>query len=36
MHDDPLAYRLTSVLYRQIMVIFAHRLVAINRPGQFG
>ena len=35
MHDDALAERLTRVLAREIAVGFAHRLVAVNRPGQF-
>ena len=33
--DDALAERLALVLGGEIMVVLAHRLVAIDRPGQF-
>ena len=34
-HDDALAERLALVLGGEIVVVLAHRLVAVDRPGQF-
>ncbi len=34
-HDDALAERLALVLDGEIVIVLAHRLVAVDRPGQF-
>ena len=34
-HDDALAERLAVVLDGEIVIVLAHRLVAVDRPGQF-
>ncbi len=35
MHDDALTERLALALNGQVMIVLAHRLVAVDRPGQF-
>jgi len=34
-HDDALAERLAFVLGGEIVIVLAHRLVAVHRSGQF-